>query len=325
MLQLVNDILDLSKLEAGKMELEKIPFNLKEFMNKVSSSFKGRNPAIRFVVDVDPELDIEIISDETRLHQILNNLLSNAWKFTQKGTITVTAKAESGPSQEVSVRFSVTDTGIGIPTSKMKQIFDSFTQADAETTRKYGGTGLGLAICKYLVHKMGGEIHVESEVDKGSCFHFTLKFNVNAKKAYVNEASLKQLNGLDGLRVLLAEDNPVNMMVAKRFLQKWNLSVDEAVNGLEAVELYNNNKYDLLLIDLEMPEMDGNEVAAYIRKKDQEIPIVAFTAAVYDDMQADLLRKGFTEFIPKPFRPEDLHKKILQLTAYDQLQKYRYG
>jgi len=115
------------------------------------------------------------------------------------------------------------------------------------------------------------------------------------------------------------------MMVAKRFLQKWNLSVDEAVNGLEAVELYNNNKYDLLLIDLEMPEMDGNEVVAYVRKIDQEIPIVAFTAAVYDDMQADLLKKGFTEFIPKPFRPEDLHKKILQLTAYDQLQKYRYG
>ncbi|HSF45008.1 MAG TPA: ATP-binding protein, partial [Chitinophagaceae bacterium] len=202
MLQLVNDILDLSKLEAGKMELEKIPFNLKQFMAKVSSSFKGRNPQISFVVDVDPQLDIEIISDETRLHQILNNLLSNAWKFTQSGTITVTAKAESEPNQEVTVRFSVADTGIGIQPNKLKQIFDSFTQADAETTRKYGGTGLGLAICKYLVHKMGGELQVESEVDKGSCFYFSLNFNVNAKKGYVNEASLKQLNGLDGLRVL---------------------------------------------------------------------------------------------------------------------------
>ncbi|HEX5668097.1 MAG TPA: ATP-binding protein, partial [Chitinophagaceae bacterium] len=326
MLQLVNDILDLSKLEAGKMELEKIPFNLLNFMNKVTASFgKGRNPDIKFEVKIDPQLDIEIISDETRLHQILNNLLSNAWKFTKEGTITVTARAEASPNQEVTVYFSVADTGIGIPQNKMRQIFDSFTQADTETTRKYGGTGLGLAISKYLVNKMGGEISVDSEVDKGSCFHFSLNFNVNAKKSYVNEASLKQLNGLDGLRVLLAEDNPVNMMVAKRFLLKWNLQVDEAVNGLEAVELYNTHKYDLLLIDLEMPEMDGNEVAAYIRKKDQEIPIVAFTAAVYDDMQADLLRKGFTEFIPKPFRPEDLHKKILQLTAYDQLQKYRYG
>jgi signal transduction histidine kinase/CheY-like chemotaxis protein len=326
MLQLVNDILDLSKLEAGKMELEKIPFNLLNFMNKVTSSFgKGRNPDIKFEVNIDPQLDLEIISDETRLHQILNNLLSNAWKFTKEGTITVTARAESSPAQEVNVYFSVTDTGIGIPPGKLRQIFDSFTQADTETTRKYGGTGLGLAISKYLVNKMGGEINVDSKVDKGSCFHFTLNFNVNAKRSYVNEASLKQLNGLDGLRVLLAEDNPVNMMVAKRFLLKWNLQVDEAVNGLEAVELFNNNKYDLLLIDLEMPEMDGNEVAAYIRKKDQEIPIVAFTAAVYDDMQADLLSKGFTEFIPKPFRPEDLHKKILQLTAYDQLQKYRYG
>ncbi len=326
MLQLVNDILDLSKLEAGKMELEKIPFNLKDFMNKVMASFsKGRNPDIKFEVNIDPQLDIEIISDETRLLQILNNLISNAWKFTKKGKITVTARAEKNENQQVSVYFSVADTGIGIPQAKIRQIFDSFTQADTETTRKYGGTGLGLAISKYLVNKMGGEINVNSEVDKGSCFCFTLNFNVNRKKSYVNEASLKQLNGLDGLRVLLAEDNPVNMMVAKRFLQKWNLQVDEAVNGLEAVELYNNNKYDLLLIDLEMPEMDGNEVTAYIRAKDQEIPIVAFTAAVYDDMQADLLKKGFTEFITKPFRPEDLHKKILQLTAYDQLQKYRYG
>jgi CheY-like chemotaxis protein len=172
---------------------------------------------------------------------------------------------------------------------------------------------------------MGGELQVESEEGKGSSFYFSIDFKINAKKAYVNEASLKELAGLAGLRILLAEDNPINMLVAKRFLQKWKLVVDEAVNGVEAVELFKKNKYDLLLIDLEMPEMDGSEAVAHIRKLDAEIPIVAFTAAVYDDMQADLLRKGFTEFIPKPFRPEDLHKKILQLTAYDQLQKFKYG
>lgn len=226
--------------------------------------------------------------------------------------------------QEITVLFSVSDTGIGIPQNKVRKIFDSFTQADIETTRKYGGTGLGLAISKFLVEKMGGEISVESEPGIGSCFSFTITFQVTSAKVFT-ESTVKVLNGLEGIRVLLAEDNPINMKVAKKFLQKWNLQVDEATNGLEAVELYRKNRYDLLLIDLEMPEMDGNEVVAYIRKRDSITPIVAFTAAVYDGMQHDLLSRGFTEFIPKPFRPDDLHKKILQLTAYDQLQKYKYG
>jgi signal transduction histidine kinase/CheY-like chemotaxis protein len=326
MLQLVNDILDLSKLEAGKMELEKIPFNLKDFMNRVTAPFqKSGKSSLDLELVVDPELDMEIISDETRLLQIMNNLLSNAVKFTKQGKITVTARVEKNLNQEITVYFAVEDTGIGIPHNKIKQIFESFTQADTETTRKYGGTGLGLAICKYLVVKMGGEINVESEPGRGSRFFFTATFHVNTQKSYVNEESLKQLNSLEGIRVLLAEDNPINMLVAKRFLQKWKLIVDEAVNGLDAVEQYNKNHYDLLLIDLEMPEMDGIEVAAHIRQSNRDIPIVAFTAAVYDNMQADLMNKGFTEFIPKPFRPEDLHKKILQLTAYDQLQKYKYG
>ena len=326
MLQLVNDILDLSKLEAGKMELEKIPFNLKDFMNRVTAPFqKSGKSNLDLELVVDPELDMEIISDETRLLQIMNNLLSNAVKFTKQGKITVTARVEKNLNQEITVYFAVEDTGIGIPHNKIKQIFESFTQADTETTRKYGGTGLGLAICKYLVVKMGGEINVESEPGRGSRFFFTATFHVNTQKSYVNEESLKQLNSLEGIRVLLAEDNPINMLVAKRFLQKWKLIVDEAVNGLDAVEQYNKNHYDLLLIDLEMPEMDGIEVAAHIRQSNRDIPIVAFTAAVYDNMQADLMNKGFTEFIPKPFRPEDLHKKILQLTAYDQLQKYKYG
>jgi signal transduction histidine kinase/CheY-like chemotaxis protein len=326
MLQLVNDILDLSKLEAGKMELENFSFNLSEFLMKVVAPFNTINSKeMKLETDIDPVLNVEINGDQTRLQQVLNNLLSNAKKFTREGKIVVTARAESRKSQNVLVYFCVTDTGIGIPANKLKQVFDSFTQADTETTRKYGGTGLGLAISKYIVEKMGGELQVESEEGKGSSFYFSIDFKINAKKAYVNEASLKELTGLSGLRILLAEDNPINMLVAKRFLQKWKLVVDEAVNGLEAVELFKKNKYDLLLIDLEMPEMDGSEAVAHIRKLDEEIPIVAFTAAVYDDMQADLLRKGFTEFIPKPFRPEDLHKKILQLTAYDQLQKFKYG
>jgi CheY-like chemotaxis protein len=173
---------------------------------------------------------------------------------------------------------------------------------------------------------MGSEIRVKSEPGTGSEFSFTLELPVsNTRSSYVNEHSLRELTDLSGLRILLAEDNPVNMLVAKRFLQKWKVTVDEAVNGKQALDLFGKNNYDLLLIDLEMPEMDGAQAVAAIRLQNEQIPVVAFTAAVYDDMHADLNRKGFTDFIPKPFRPEDLHKKILQLTAYDQLQKYKYG
>jgi CheY-like chemotaxis protein len=238
----------------------------------------------------------------------------------------VAAKAESVKSHSVQVQFSVQDTGIGIHPAKVRQIFESFTQADTETTRKYGGTGLGLAISKHLVEKMGGELKVESDQGKGSNFFFTLELKIaKNQKAYVNEEKLKELINLAGLRILLAEDNPINMIVAKRFLQKWNVEVDEAVNGLKAVELFNKQSYDLLLIDLEMPEMDGAQAVAEIRRINTQIPIVAFTAAVYEDMHNDLLHKGFTDFIPKPFRPEDLHRKILQLTAYEKLQQFKYG
>ncbi len=327
MLQLVNDILDYSKLEAGKMQLDSTAFNLKHFLQKVIFPFSTalEKRKIEFESNVDSALNLEIIGDELRLNQVLNNLLSNAAKFTEKGNIDLIVKAVSKKTHSVEVYFAVKDTGIGIPAGKMKQIFESFTQADIETTRKYGGTGLGLAISKGIVENMGGELKVQSEVGKGSTFYFTVMFKVNrAQKDYVNEESLKELANLQKVRVLLAEDNPINMIVAKRFLQKWNVEIDEAVNGLEAVSLFEKNKYDLLLVDLEMPEMDGSEAVAEIRKKNANIPIIAFTAAVYDDMQSDLISKGFTDFIPKPFRPEDLHKKILQLTAYGQLQKFKY-
>jgi PAS domain S-box-containing protein len=315
MMQLVTDILDFSKIEAGKMELENTPFNLKTFLQKVVSSFTSpitkRN--LEFKVDIDEHVDIEITGDEMRLNQVLNNLLSNAVKFTDQGTITVTVKTLHRKSHSSDIYFAISDTGIGIAANKVRQVFESFTQADIETTRKFGGTGLGLAISKKIVEKMGGDLLVSSEVGKGSTFHFTLNFKVTkAQKSYVDEHKLKGLSDLDGVKILLAEDNPINMMVAKRFLQKWNAEVAEAENGLQAIELFAKRKFDLLLIDLEMPEMDGAQAVAHIRTSDSEIPILAFTAATYENMKDDLLQKGFTDFVPKPFRPEDLHKKILQ-------------
>ncbi len=328
MLQLVNDILDFSKLEAGKMELENSPFNLKEFLLSTVQPFQSNmnKSNVQLELEIDEELNLEITSDDMRLKQVLNNLLSNAKKFTEKGKITVIARQELVKDNSVVVYFAVKDTGIGISPAKTRQIFDSFTQADAETTRKYGGTGLGLAISKHIVEKMGGEIKVKSAPGAGSEFHFTVPLKI--KKPGKNSAAeeiVRAPESIAGIRILLAEDNPVNMIVAKRFLEKWQVIVDEAVNGEKALELFNENAYDLLLIDLEMPLMDGAQAVSEIRKRNKTIPIVAFTAAVYDNMHNDLLEKGFTDFIPKPFRPEELRKKILQLTAYDQLQKFKYG
>lgn len=318
MMQLVNDILDFSKIEAGKMEIENAPFNLKAFMQKIVSSFTAPIAAknLAFKIDIDSQSDIEIYGDETRLHQVMNNLLANAIKFTKSGAIDIEVKLKNTKSNSTDIYFAIADTGIGIAQNKLRQIFESFMQADIETTRKFGGTGLGLAISKRIVDQMGGELHVDSIVGEGSRFSFTLNFKMARKqKSYVDEDKLKSLSGLDGLTVLLAEDNPINMIVAKRFLQKWNITVVEAENGARAVELFYQNKPDILLIDLEMPEMDGAQTVAAIRKTHPDIPIIAFTAATYENIREDLLSKGFNDYMPKPFKPEDLHKKLVYYSS----------
>ncbi|MBU7578644.1 MAG: response regulator [Flavihumibacter sp.] len=314
MLTLVNDILDYSKLEADKMELNKEPFNLSAFLEKVVTVFENpvRQKNLSFQADISSVLGIDIVGDELRLQQVLNNLLSNAIKFTDKGTVSMNVKILMRRSNNVTLRFCVQDTGIGISKEKQHRIFDKFYQADLETPRKYGGSGLGLAISHYIVQKMGGDLAVESEPGKGSTFSFTVTLPLETERqSYIEEVKEVRMEDLTGVSILVAEDNPINMMVVKRFLSKWNATIIETVNGLEAVRAYAEKKPDLLLVDLEMPELDGAGVVAYIRKTDKHIPIIAFTAAVYDHMQADLIDKGFNDFIPKPFRPEDLKQKLL--------------
>lgn len=318
MMQLVSDILDFSKIEAGKMVLENVPFNLKAFLQKVIGSFTAPISAknLELKIDVDGNADMEIYGDETRLNQVMNNLIANAIKFTEKGSIAVEVKLQHKKSHSADIYFAIKDTGIGIPANKMRQIFESFTQADIETTRKFGGTGLGLAISKKIVEQMGGTLNAESALNAGSTFSFTLNFKfTKQQKSYVDEDRIKNLAGLDGVTVLLAEDNPINMIVAKKFLQKWNISVIEAENGVIAVDLFYKNKPDILLIDLEMPEMDGAQTVEAIRKTHKDIPIIAFTAATYENIREDLLSKGFNDYVPKPFKPEELHKKIMQYTS----------
>ncbi|HTF31273.1 MAG TPA: response regulator [Flavitalea sp.] len=313
MMMLINDILDYSKIEAGKLHLAEAPVNMKEFVLKIASQFKGQTQSrgLEFVIDVDNRLDQELITDETRLNQVLSNLLSNAIKFTATGKITLAARQLFASSTKASVQFIVRDTGIGISKNKHKEIFESFTQADLNTTRKYGGTGLGLSITRKLVSKFNSDLFLESEEGKGSTFHFTMELKINEnRRMYISDGKSRELGQMTGVRVLIAEDNPVNMSIAKRFLNKWGIEVGEATNGREAVELFRKEHFHLMLIDLEMPEMDGATALREIRKFNNSIPAIAFTAAVYDNMQLDLLKKGFMDFVPKPFRPEDLHGKI---------------
>jgi PAS domain S-box len=316
MLMLINDILDYNKMEAGKVELAEVPVNIKTFMQKLASQFASqvKDKSLEFVVDIDDRLDMELYTDETRLNQVLSNLLSNAIKFTHQGTITMAVRKLFSSSEKSTIQFIVMDTGIGIPKNKHKEIFDSFTQADVNTTRKYGGTGLGLAITKRIVNMFNSDLLLESEEGKGSAFHFTVELRIcEDRRQFINEDGIKHLHPMPGVKVLIAEDNPVNLSIAKRFLTKWGIQVTEATNGREAVNEFKKGNFNLLLIDLEMPEMDGATALKEIRKMNSSIPVVAFTAAVYDNMQADLLQKGFTDFIHKPFRPEELHSKISYL------------
>jgi len=316
MMTLINDILDYHKIEAGKLELEMRPVNIMKFMNRIINQFSGQIQlkGLQFNTAIDIHLDNEMFTDDTRLNQILNNLLSNAIKFTETGSISLTAKQLHSTSERATVQFVVKDTGIGIPELKHREIFRSFTQADIDTTRKYGGTGLGLTISKRLINMFNSELMLKSQEGRGSEFFFTVVLRINQEnKLYIEEDHSRQLASLEGVRILIAEDNKVNMSIAKRFMNKWGIVVEEAVNGKEAVERFRNGSYDLMLIDLEMPEMDGPSALKEIRRFNKSVPAMAFTAAVYDNMENDLLKKGFVDYIHKPFRPEVLHNKIATL------------
>ena len=313
---LINDILDYHKIEAGKLELEVRPVNIMQFLNRIISQFSGQVHAkgLRFHTAIDIHLDNEMYTDETRLNQVLSNLLSNAIKFTDRGSISLTAKQLFSTSERATVQFVVKDTGIGIPENKHREIFRSFSQGDIDTTRKFGGTGLGLTISKRLINMFNSELMLKSQEGKGSEFFFTIELKVNQEsRLYAEENHSQQLVPLNGVKVLLAEDNKVNLTIAKRFMNKWGIQVGEATNGREAVEKFKKDHYDLMLIDLEMPEMDGPTALKEIRRFNDTVPAMAFTAAVYENMQNDLIRKGFVDYIHKPFRPEDLHNKIAAL------------
>jgi PAS domain S-box-containing protein len=319
LLTLVNDVLDYNKMESGKIVFEQIQFNMNDFLDEIlrSYSFRSKAKHLSFEILKDPGVPSIVIGDQIRLNQILSNLLSNALKFTNHGGITVHIREKARKDNFSTIEFSVNDTGIGIPKEKHSTIFESFTQASADTTRNFGGTGLGLAICKKLIELQGGTISIDSETDKGSTFTFFLKFLASEKESSPAESDIPEsFTGLEGKRILVAEDNKINFFVANKFLLGWGVIVTHAENGQIAVEKINAEEFDLVLMDLHMPVMDGIEATKVIRsseiKKISTMPIVALTAAIMSESHDKIDELNINDYVLKPFKPHDLFSRILK-------------
>ncbi|MHA8072619.1 PAS domain S-box protein [Aquirufa ecclesiirivi] len=314
LLLLINDILDLSKIDSGKIELEVQPFQLKESLKHVHDllKVKATKKAIDFSLFLDAELPEVIIGDNGRLNQVLINLAGNAIKFTEEGEVSISVKKVKETETTISLRFSVKDTGIGISEEKIQTIFDRFIQAEASTTRKFGGSGLGLNIAKQLVELQGGKIELKSKLGRGSEFFFVLEFQ---KAKQLEEKRSKKEN--IGLRVdhpvsiLMCEDNEMNQRLAKTVIHNFGYQLDIANNGKEGIELLQKKDYDLVLMDLQMPEMDGYQATMYIRNEmKSDIPIIAMTAHSLVGEQQKCFDIGMNGYVSKPYKQQELLQKI---------------
>lgn len=308
---LINDILDYSKIEAGKVVLENIPVDLNEILKNVQRSllFKAKENQNEVFLNCPSSLP-SVYGDRVRLVQILTNLIGNSVKFTKSGTIEVTVKEVDRKEDSVDVLFSVRDTGVGIAENNLSHIFEKFSQAESGTTRKFGGTGLGLTITKNLVRLHKSEIFVESEIGVGTTFYFTVNFKLCKELVEHGEHHLS-LKSLKEKRVLLAEDNAVNVMVACNFLDQLDVTYDVAENGEQAFEMAVSNHYDVILMDLQMPIMDGFESAEKIISMKVKTPIIALTASALIEDQVQAKKAGMVDFISKPFKSEELNVKLL--------------
>lgn len=332
LLNLINDILDFSKIEAGKLNLENMPFRVQTVVESLCDIYQEKTTGkdIELVVDVHPEVPLMLVGDELRLKQVLINLTSNAMKFTEKGEVLVHVRLKQMLAGQVELEFSVRDTGIGIHPDHRAHLFDSFAQADASTTRNYGGTGLGLAICKQLVQMMKGDIQVESEPGKGSRFSFTALFDLPKALSpglpqppvdlrHMPESMRENpADALSGLRILLAEDNEINRRLAIAILVSVGIQVDTAGDGREAIEKIGKTRYDAVLMDIHMPEIDGYVATRLIRNKPgyADLPIIAMTADAMSGAQERCIEVGMNDFISKPIDTEQLFTALAKWTHY---------
>ena len=324
LLVIVNEVLDIEKIASGKFEFESVHFKISEKITTTIQSFQYKAEEKGLLLDFTNNLpnDLIIQGDPFRLSQILNNLLSNALKFTHEGKIIVSAQLLTKDDDNVLIHFSVKDTGIGIPDNRLGVIFDPFVQASSDTTRKYGGTGLGLSICKNLVELQGGKIAVSSEENAGTTFTFTLPYPIGKTSLLSDELKVVvDFGELHKCKVLVAEDVELNQFLAKHILESWGIIVDIANNGKEAVESVKLKNYDLILMDIQMPEMDGIVATQEIRKiedpQKSAIPIIALTANALKGDDQRYLNAGMNDYITKPYTEERLYKVISKFLKSD--------
>ncbi len=322
LLVIINDILDLTKIAAGKILIEQVNYTFRDAINNSIkiAGFKAHEKGISITSEIDQRIHPVLVGDSVRLNQILINLIGNAVKFTEKGEVKIKVDLMEEDSTSVKLQFSIQDTGIGISHDKLDSIFDSFTQASANTTRKYGGTGLGLTITKQLIELQGGTICVSSKLGVGTTFTFILPLKKGSSnvQAQTNKTDGKKSNTFNDVQILLVEDNLINQKVASYTLTKQGAQVEIANHGKEAIMMIEKKKYDVILMDIHMPEMDGFEATRYIRNNIKEsinkTPIIAMTASALVSERARCLASGMNDYISKPFQAKELYEKIsLQL------------
>ena len=322
---IVSDILDFSKIESGKLVFEQIPFDLYKVTSHVFRLFENsaKDKAIAMTFVPDSRIKYLLTGDYFRLSQVLSNVLSNAIKFTDKGSVEFAYTLMEETESSVRVKFTVKDTGVGISAEQLEQIFDDFTQADVSTSRKYGGTGLGLSISKKLVEQQGGSISVESHLGQGSIFSVEMKYDKqdSLHPAIATDIPATQPMNLQGMTFLIAEDNDVNALVLTAILKKWGAKYTLAQDGQEAIDWMKKENFDAIIMDIQMPNVDGKEATQVIRQFSDErkrnIPIIAFTAEASVEFHEEYLNCGFNDCVTKPFRPEQLYKVLKKYQAVE--------
>ena len=317
LLAIVNDILDYNKIEAGKIAFEHIDMDISSIARNIVSGLQSsaQDKGIDLKLEIDPKLHNKIMGDPTRTSQVITNLVHNAIKFTQEGYVEVGIKVIDQTDKTITLKIFVKDTGIGISKEKQKLIFERFTQADSSTSRGFGGTGLGLSISKRILELQDSSLQVTSETGKGSTFHFRQTFDKSIKTIGQQEVEDKLPREEDkpfsGINILLVEDNAMNVLVAKTFLQRWGASIDVASNGLDALNKLDTTKHKLVLMDLHMPVMDGYEAAKKMRANGVTLPIIALTANLPMEVEEQVKKTGINDIVVKPFMPDELYRKIL--------------
>jgi PAS domain S-box-containing protein len=320
LLGVINDVLDISKIEAGKFNIVRTPNNIYDLIKSVFDllKFRADESNIEFVLEIDSRVPQNLMVDSLRLNQILMNLLSNAIKFTPRGHVKLTVSVLQKHNDKVKLKYSVEDSGIGVPADRLNKIFESFEQAEEDTGSRYGGTGLGLAIVKKLAELKGGELEVTSQLGKGSVFNFINWHTIAAKPSEsTNNKPNKVLLPFNNISVLVAEDNMVNQFMLSKILKDWNVEVDMVDNGRKAIDKLKAKSYDLILMDTHMPEMNGYEAARTLRVDFEEpkrsTPIISLSASSLGHEQQEALAAGMNDVLAKPFQPYQLHEKMSRL------------